>query len=141
MPISSLSPAGEEPLQVIYPYDGLSIADSPLGYVDHGDSGKEDAFLAFQEQLLSPETQQAIEATGRRITASGVSEANRDVFDPDWGIDTERILSPIQMPEAGVLMDALNMYQTSFKKPSLNIYCLDFSGSMSGEGEEQPRKP
>ena len=85
---------GEEPLQVIYPYDGLSIADSPLGYVDHGDSGKEDAFLAFQEQLLSPETQQAIEATGRRITASGVSEANRDVFDPDWGIDTERILSP-----------------------------------------------
>ena len=128
---------GEEPLQVIYPYDGLSIADSPLGYVDHGDSGKEDAFLAFQEQLLSPETQQAIEATGRRITASGVSEANRDVFDPDWGIDTERILSPIQMPEAGVLMDVLNMYQTSFKKPSLNIYCLDFSGSMSGEGEEQ----
>ena len=24
-----------------------------------------------------------------------------------------------------------------FKKPSLNVYCLDYSGSMSGEGNEQ----
>ena len=34
-------------------------------------------------------------------------------------------------------MTALNLYQTDFKKPSLNIYCLDFSGSMYGEGEGQ----
>ena len=128
---------GKEPLQVIYPYDGLSMADSPLGYVDHGDDEKEQAFLDFQEQLLSSESQNAIEATGRRITANGVSDANASVFNPDWGIDTDRILSPIQMPDAEVLMDALNLYQTSFKKPSLNIYCLDFSGSMSGEGEQQ----
>ena len=132
-----LEAAGKEPLQVIYPYDGLSMADSPLGYVDHGDDEKEQAFLDFQEQILSSESQSAIEATGRRITASGVSEENASVFNPDWGIDTERILSPIQMPDAEVLMDALNLYQTSFKKPSLNIYCLDFSGSMSGDGEEQ----
>ena len=128
---------GKEPLQVIYPYDGLSMADSPLGYVDHGDDEKEQAFLDFQEQLLSSESQNAIEATGRRITANGVSDANASVFNPDWGIDTDRILSPIQMPDAEVLMDALNLYQTSFKKPSLNIYCLDFSGSMAGEGEQQ----
>ena len=36
-----------------------------------------------------------------------------------------------------MLMEALNLYQTSFKKPSLNIYCLDFSGSMEGTGETQ----
>lgn len=74
---------------------------------------------------------------GRRITASGVSDENKDVFNSSWGIDTERILSPIQMPSADVLMEALNVYQTSFKKPSLNIYCLDFSGSMRGTGESQ----
>lgn len=132
-----LEEEGKEPLYVVYPYDGLSIADSPLGYVDHGDAEKEEAFLAVQEYLLSDKTQAEIEATGRRINAGGVSKENQDVFNSDWGIDTERILSPIQMPEAVVLTEALNIYQTSFKKPSLNIYCLDFSGSMSGTGEEQ----
>ena len=132
-----LEEEGKEPLYVVYPYDGLSIADSPLGYVDHGDAEKEEAFLAVQEYLLSDKTQAEIEATGRRINAGGVSKENQDVFNRDWGIDTERILSPIQMPEAAVLTEALNVYQTSFKKPSLNIYCLDFSGSMSGTGEEQ----
>jgi len=132
-----LEEEGKEPLYVVYPYDGLSIADSPLGYVDHGDAEKEEVFLAVQEYLLSDKTQAEIEATGRRINAGGVSKENQDVFNSDWGIDTERILSPIQMPEAAVLTEALNIYQTSFKKPSLNIYCLDFSGSMSGTGEEQ----
>ena len=132
-----LTAEGKEPLQVVYPYDGLSMADSPLGYVDHGDDEKEEAFLDFQEALLSSESQQAIEATGRRITANGVSEENKKVFNPEWGIDTERILSPIQMPGADVLLEALNLYQTNFKKPSLNIYCLDFSGSMSGDGSRQ----
>ena len=132
-----LEAEGKEPLYVVYPYDGLSIADSPLGYVDHGDAEKEEAFLAVQEYLLSDKAQAEIEATGRRINAGGVSKENQDVFNSDWGIDTERILSPIQMPEAAVLTEALNIYQTSFKKPSLNIYCLDFSGSMSGTGEEQ----
>ena len=95
-----LTAEGKEPLYVVYPYDGLSIADSPLGYVDHDDGQKEEAFLAFQEEIMSADSQSAIEATGRRITASGVSEENKDVFSADWGIDTERILSPIQMPEA-----------------------------------------
>ena len=65
---------------------------------------KRKLFLAFQENLLSGESQSAIEATGRRITANGVSDENKDVFNSSWGIDTERILSPIQMPSADVLM-------------------------------------
>ena len=132
-----LEAEGREPLYVVYPYDGLSLADSPLGYVDHQDERKEEVFLALQEHLLSQEIQTRIEATGRRITANGVSAENRDVFNESWGIDTERILSPIQMPEADVLMKALSLYQTSLKKPSLNLYCLDYSGSMYGEGHEQ----
>ena len=132
-----LTEEGKEPLYVVYPYDGLSMADSPLGYVDHGDGRKEEAFLAVQEYLLSEEAQSAIEATGRRISANGVSDENRDIFKSEWGIDTEKILSPIQMPGSDVLMEALNLYQTSFKKPSLTVYCLDFSGSMEGTGETQ----
>lgn len=128
---------GKEPLYVIYPYDGLSLADSPLGYVDHGNDRKEEAFLKVQEYLLSDEVQKQIEATGRRVDYNGVSDENKAVFKEEWGIDVDRILSPITMPSEKVLLKALNLYQTSFRKPSLNVYCLDFSGSMSGEGRDQ----
>lgn len=132
-----LTKADREPLYAVYPYDGLSIADSPLGYLDHGDDKKEEAFLKVQEYLLSDEAQTAIEATGRRISLNGVSEQNKSVFNKEWGIDTTRILSPITMPAADVLMNALNLWQSSFRKPSLTVYCLDFSGSMRGEGNDQ----
>ncbi len=132
-----LEEQGRETLYTVYPYDGLSLADSPFAYVDHGDGNKEEAFLEVQDYLLSDEAQNEIQRTGRRSSSLGVSEENRDVFRQDWGIDVDRVLSPIPMPAADVLMEALNLYQTQFKKPSLTVYCLDFSGSMSGEGNEQ----
>ena len=132
-----LEDRGEETLQVIYPYDGLSIADSPLGYVDNGDEAKEEMFLELQEYLLSDKTQNEIQRTGRRTGYAGISDANRDVFREDWGVQPDRVLSPIRMPASDVLFECLNLYQTEFKKPSINVYCLDYSGSMSGEGNEQ----
>lgn len=132
-----LEARGEEPLYVVYPYDGLSLADSPLGYVDQGEAGQEEAFLALQEYLLSAETQNAIQRTGRRSGYTGISEENRDVFREDWGVQPDRVLSPFRMPDTEVLFACLNLYQTELKKPSLNVYCLDYSGSMRGEGHEQ----
>lgn len=132
-----LEQRGEEPLYVVYPYDGLSLADSPLGYVDQGDDKKEEMFLKLQEYLLSDEAQNEIQRTGRRSGYTGISEENRDVFRTDWGLQPDRVLSPIRMPAADVLQECLNMYQTDFKKPSLSVYCLDYSGSMEGEGNEQ----
>ena len=132
-----LEEAGKEPLYVVYPYDGLSIADSPLGYVDHGKKKKEEAFLKIQEYLLSDGVQDQIQRTGRRTGYGGVKEKNKDIFNADWGIDTERILSTITMPSSDVLTQALNLYQSKLRKPSLTAYCLDFSGSMIVEGNEQ----
>ena len=37
-----LEAQGREPLYVVYPTDGLTIADSPLAYVDQGDGEKEE---------------------------------------------------------------------------------------------------
>lgn len=128
---------GKEPLYIVYPYDGLSVADSPLGYIDHKNERKEKAFLDVQEYLLSNEAQDKIEATGRRISMNSVSEKNKAVFNEEWGIDVNRVLSPITMPAGDVLLKALNLYQSSFRKPSLTIYCLDFSGSMEGSGNRQ----
>jgi Ca-activated chloride channel family protein len=41
------------------------------------------------------------------------------------------------MPDAATIEKALELYQEKLKKPSLTFYCLDFSGSMAGEGETQ----
>lgn len=128
---------GDEPLYVVYPYDGLSISDSPLGYIDQGDGDKEELFLDFQAYLLSEESQGELQKLGRRTGYEGVFDENKEVFNKDWGLDTEKILSPIKLPNADVIMEALNLYQGEFRKPSLSIYCLDFSGSMYGKGEKE----
>lgn len=132
----ALTERGDEPLYVVYPYDGLSLADSPLGYVDNGDSGQEELFLQLQEYLLSPQVQNEIQRTGRRTGYTGISEENLDVFPAEWGLQPDRVLSPIRMPDTEVLFQCLNLYQTDFRKPSLSVYCLDYSGSMAGEGNE-----
>ena len=132
-----LEAQGRETLYAVYPYDGLSLADSPLGYVDGGSEGKEQAFLDLQAYLLSGEVQDEIQRTGRRTGYEGVSEENREVFRADWGLQPDRVLSPIRMPASDVLFQCLDLYQTSFRKPSLTVYCLDYSGSMEGEGSSQ----
>lgn len=129
---------GREPLYVVYPYDGLSIADSPLGYVDQGDEDTEALFQKFQEYLLSDEAQEKIQETGRRTAFLEITDENRkNVFREDWGVQPDRVLSAIKTPDSDTLQKALAMYQSELRKPSLTIYCVDFSGSMWGEGYEQ----
>ncbi len=71
---------GEEPLYLVYPYDGLSISDSPLGYIDRGDKNKEKAFLDFQKYLLSERVQSELQKLGRRTGYEGVFDENKGVF-------------------------------------------------------------
>jgi Ca-activated chloride channel homolog len=127
-----------EPLYAVYPVDGLAIADSPLGYVDHGDAEKEKRFMKLQEYLLSPAVQQEIMASGRRVGLAGLGmkSVDKSIFNPDWGINVERVLNPIRFPQAEVIREALDLYQTAFRKPSFTAYCLDFSGSMEGKGSD-----
>jgi Ca-activated chloride channel family protein len=133
-----LQAKGEEPLYAIYPVDGLTVADSPLAYVDKGDSGKEKFFHQLQEYLLSSDVQQEIARTGRRTGLLGSNQrTDTNTFNPAWGIDSDRVLSPIQMPSSDVLRKALNLYQVAFRKPSLTAFVLDFSGSMEGTGEQE----
>ncbi len=130
-----------EPLYVLYPKDGIAIADSPLGYIDRGDAKKEEQFKKLQSYLLSADVQKELLQYGRRTGIGGaVSGADPKVFSPDWGIDVSKGLSPIRMPSADVIRQALNLYQTELRKPSLTVYCLDFSGSMSGDGESRVKQ-
>lgn len=126
----------KEALIFIYPPDGVSISDSPFAYIDNNDESKLEIFKKLQAFLLSEETQKNLEEMGRRTSYGGLI-TNDKVFKESYGIDKNSYLSPIKYPAMSVINSALNLYQELFKKPSVVAFCLDYSGSMSGEGNEQ----
>lgn len=128
----------EEPLYVVYPVDGLAVSDAPLAFVAKSDNkDKENLFKEFQNYLLEDRIQKEIQRFGRRTGISGVAEENKKVFNKDWGVNPDKVLTAIKTPSGEVIKTALDMYQTEFKKPALNIYVLDYSGSMGGSGYRQ----
>lgn len=128
-----LKARGSELLWAVYPTDGVAFADSPLGYVDHGQPKDfETFFLALQQHLLSDKVQGQLAAANRRV-ALGRADAGRP--DPSWNFDPTRFVNAVRMPAPEVVREALNLYQDALRRPSLTAYCLDFSGSMQGEGE------
>jgi Ca-activated chloride channel family protein len=133
---------GQEPMTVVYPQGALAFADSPLGFLPHGDNpAKKENFEKLQAYLLSPAAQQALLKLGRRpVNSSGLSLPNlpndirNDVFRPEWGIVTDRQEQPIRFPAASVIVSALNNYNTEYRNPGNFVYCIDGSGSMAGPG-------
>jgi Ca-activated chloride channel family protein len=126
----------KEPLKFIYPSDGVSVSDSPFAYIDNNNENKLEIFKKLQAFLLSEDTQRELEGMGRRTTYGGLV-SNDKVFKSSYGIDKNAYLSPIKYPARSVINSALNLYQDLFRKPSAVAFCLDFSGSMSGIGNEQ----
>ena len=131
-----LRPLAQEPLYAIYPADGVAVADSPLGFIDHGKGpATEKFFTELLAYLQSSEVQKQIAATGRRLPFS--SDAIAAAPEPDWNFDPSRVVTAIRLPEPAVIRQALDLYQGALRKPSLSALCLDFSGSMQGDGEQQ----
>lgn len=128
--------SNKEPLKFIYPPDGVSISDSPFAYIDNNDESKLEIFKKLQAFLLSEDTQKELEEMGRRTSYGGLI-SNDKVFKESYGIDKNAYLSPIKYPAMSVINSALNLYQELFKKPSVVAFCLDYSGSMSGTGNQQ----
>ena len=131
----ALTSAGQEPLYIIYPSNGLSVADSPLAFVPRGDPAKEAAFLKLQEFLLSADTQKTLSDLGRRSGLIGMEaqNPNPEVWKAAWGADLKRDIAPMPTPGADVIAEALALYQTELRKPSLTVWVLDISGSMAGD--------
>jgi Ca-activated chloride channel homolog len=129
---------GQEPMTVVYPQGSLAFADSPLGFLPHGDNGEKKAnFDKLQTYLLGPDAQEALLKIGRRpVNSSGLSLPNapKDIFRPEWGIVTDRQEQPIRFPSASVIENALYNYNTLYRPPGNFVYCIDGSGSMEGDG-------
>lgn len=130
-----LEKQGKEALYIIYAKDGVSISDSPFAYIDHKDDTKAEQFSKLQSYVLSDEGQQELVKTGRRVWFGGTNEnADKSVFNPDWGIDTTQYIVPVKYPSTTVIKQALSIYQTELRKPIHIVFCLDYSGSMYGKG-------
>ena len=130
-----LKKAGKDPLYAIYTVDGVSISDSPFAYIDNGNSQKAEIFNELQSFILSDEGQNLLAKQGRRTWYGGVNEnADKTIFNPEWGIDTTKYIVPVKYPSTSVIKTALNLYQSELRKPVHTVFCLDYSGSMNGSG-------
>ena len=126
---------GKEPLYAIYPVDGVSISDAPFAYINNKNDDKKETFESLQKYILSDEGQKLLQQKGKRTWYGGINtNADKTVFNPEWGIDTTKYISPVKYPSSIVTKEALNLYQTELRKPIHVAFCLDYSGSMAGDG-------
>jgi len=121
----SLNASGKlrEPLEILYPRDGIILADYPMLLLDRT---KRDSYETVVDWLTTERTQRKImEQTLRRPLNNQVS---RDPRFPDFSTNT------LYFPERKETVDRL---VTEYAKPELRnpshvIFLLDFSGSMKG---------
>ena len=128
---------GKEPLYLIYPVDGVAINDMPFAYINNDSTNEKnkEQFLKLQSYLRSDEVIKLMQTYGYRSWYGGTNDkADKKIFNPNWGIDTTKYLKDMKYPSKKVITKAINLYIESFRKPTHVVFCLDVSGSMSGEG-------
>lgn len=131
---------GKEPLYLIYPIDGVAINDMPFAYInnDSNDTENKEKFSILQSYLRSDEMLKKMEKYGYRSWYGGINEnTDKNVFNPDWGIDTTKYLKDMKYPSKKVITKAINLYIESLRKPTHVVFCLDISGSMYGKGLDE----
>ena len=133
-----LKESNKEELYLIYPIDGVPINDSTLAFINHYEyAKKKDNYLKLQKYLRSKDGQDKLKSLGRRTWYGGISnEKNSNIFNKEWGIDTNKYLTGTKFPSKKVITKAINLYIEELRKPSHTVFCLDYSGSMYGEGNE-----
>jgi Ca-activated chloride channel family protein len=112
-----------EPLELIYPKDGIITADYPLLLLNQAKRDSYDKLVAY---LRGPEVQrQLMTSTGRRPAVPEVA--------PDRRFPS-RVLVELPFPASlEVVDDLLFAYLNRIRRPAHTIYVLDVSGSMEGE--------
>lgn len=133
---NKLKQKNKEELYFIYPTDGVPINDSTLAFIDHYENNnKKENYLKLQKYLRSKEGQEKLKSMGRRTWYGGVSDsAPKEIFNSSWGIDTTDYLTGTKFPSKKVITKAMNLYIEELRKPSHTVFCLDYSGSMYGDG-------
>ncbi len=115
-----------EPLELIYPSDGVVTADYPFTVLAGVPDPLRDAARRLTDHLRTPDVQRRImELTHRRPAVPGVPKA------PELGGAT---LVELPFPaQADVVDTLLTSWFDRIRRPSRTIYVLDTSGSMQEE--------
>ncbi|GGF66788.1 Ca-activated chloride channel family protein [Mameliella alba] len=134
-----LAAKGIEPLQVLYLPGAQPVLEAPLGMLTDGDEDKEAKFLELQAFLGTKDSRIILSGLGWRagsvaepLTASA-DDLDSSIWNPGWGIDPARAIVPMPRPEASVISEALALYDTELRKPSLTVWVLDVSSAMNGQ--------
>lgn len=111
-----------EPLELIYPADGVVTADYPFTVLAGASQEARDAHRRLTEYLRTPDVQREIaERTHRRAAVPGAAEQ-----------PSPATLVELPFPgEAEVVDTLLTSYFDRLRRPSRTIYVLDTSGSMA----------
>jgi Ca-activated chloride channel family protein len=114
----------KEPLVLVYPREGIVMADYPLMLLD---SSKREAYDRLIDALRSPEFQQKLmQSTLRRPVVPGIA-LDRRIPDP--------LLVELPFPNTVEVIDSLLFsFLDEQRIPSHAFFLLDVSGSMEGEG-------
>jgi Ca-activated chloride channel family protein len=121
----SLNSGGKlhEPLDLIYPKDGILTADYPLMLLNNSKRAAYDKLVAY---LTSPDVQQRIMTTTSRRPA--IPEVKPDSRFPN------QLLVELTFPSnLNVINQLLLTYLDEIRKPDTVVFVLDISGSMSGD--------
>jgi Ca-activated chloride channel homolog len=123
--LMSLNQAGKlhEPLELVYPKEGIVTADYPMMLLN---KAKQEAFDKVAAYLRSPDVQRRIMTeTLRRPAIPGIA------LDPRFPTN---ILVELPFPSKLDTIDALiTAYLDEVRKPATAIFVLDVSGSMDGD--------
>ena len=132
-----LKAKGKEELYLLYPVDGVPINDSKLAFINHYEAeAKKENYLKLLQYLRSKEGQSSIKELGRRTWYGGIADdkESTSMFDSSLGIKTNEYLTGSKYPGEDVITKAINLYIEELRKPSHTVFCLDYSGSMYGDG-------
>jgi Ca-activated chloride channel family protein len=112
-----------EPLELIYPSDGVITAEYPFTVLAGASAAARDASRKVTDYLRTPAVQRRImELTHRRPAVPGVSRA------AEFG---SALLVELPFPaQADVVDTLLTSWFDKIRRPSRTIYVLDTSGSM-----------
>ncbi len=116
-----------DPLELVYPSDGVVTADYPLTVLANASAEVGDGHRRLAEYLRRPEIQQAImERTGRRPAVPGID------LSPRFG--TAALVELPFPARADVVDTLLTSWFDRVRRPSRTVYVLDTSGSMAEDG-------
>lgn len=125
---------GLAPMHIYYLSDATVATKFPIVFT--GGAETKDAFKKFLDCARGDEANKKLQAIGYRTSLLGLSMPNADkaVFNPEWGIVTTTERSLMDYPQASVASSALALFQVTFKPKLRAGFCFDDSGSMYSNG-------